>query len=59
MDPVNSIAIHRYWKMSNGGQESEGEAVLCCRVWRENELKVCGITAKLKVCRITFGTSCI
>lgn len=42
MDRVNGLAIQRYWETSMGGQESEREAMLCCRVWRENELKVCG-----------------
>jgi hypothetical protein len=59
MDHVNGLSIHRYWKTSNGGQESERDAVLCSRVWGGNELEVCGVTAKLKVCRITFCTSCI
>ncbi len=59
MDHVNSLSIHRYWKTTNGGEESEREAVLCCRVWRENELKVCGVTSKLKLCRMTFCTSCV
>jgi hypothetical protein len=60
MDHLNGLSIYRHSKTSNGGQASEREAVLSCRVWRDNELKVCGVTSKLKaVCWVTFCTSCM